>query len=173
MKTTLVALALIFLSNSFCLALDPEHKKAIMKFFELSQQKQQYETSMKASLGSSMSASLAQLPPDQKAKVQRAMTKVEAFMMKEMGWEAVKDEIAEIYGAQISLTEITAVLPLFAKPEMQTLISKQISVIPAAANVGAKRAQALQPQIMQIMQKELAPPLPPKPVKPQTKRPTK
>ncbi|GAA5145806.1 hypothetical protein GCM10023213_37920 [Prosthecobacter algae] len=146
-------LAIAFLTPA--LAVEPEHQAAIEKMFKLMHQQEQYETSMTAGFESALGGAVDQMPEEQKAKFKVAIERVKEFMKAEIGWDKMKGELVELYAQNLTLAEINAVLPLLEKPEFQTVVVKQLKVLPEAAKMGATKAQALQPKIMQIIQEEM------------------
>lgn len=156
MKTiiTSLAVALALLSPSH--AVEPAHQAAIEKLFVALQMEKQYDISLIAGFEASTGGAVAQMPEEQQPKFKAAMEKVAAFMKAEMGWEKMKGEMVELYAKNLTLEDINAVLPLLEKPEYQNFVTKQISVMPDAVKLGADKAAALQPQIMQIVQAEMS-----------------
>lgn len=147
-----VALALI----STAQAADPAHLAAIDKLFVALHQQEQYESALTAGFEAGLGGALDQMPEAQRAKFQAAMKKVGELMKTEMGWDKIKGEMAELYAKNLTQAEIEAVLPLVEKPEFQTFVSKQLKLLPEATKLGATKAQALQPQIMQLIQAEMS-----------------
>lgn len=157
MKNLLPALvAFWMLGAGAAQAVEPAHQAAIEKLFVLLHQQEQYEGAMVAGLEAGLDGVSAQIPEAQRAKFNTAMGKVKEFMIAEMGWDKMKGEMVELFASAITLEEINAVLPLLEKPEFQTLVTKQLKIMPEGAKLGAAKAQALQPQIMQIMQAEMS-----------------
>ena len=134
----------------------PSHRAAIEKLFEASQQKDQYEVAMIAGFESAMGPIRKTMPPAEAAKFDQVMVKVRDFMVEKMGWEVIKPELVEVYAKHVSEAEIKAVMPHISSPAMQTLISKQIVLLPEASALGARKAQELQPEIMRIVQEEMS-----------------
>lgn len=137
-------------------AVEPGHQAAIDKLFVLMQQQQQYESALTAGFEAGLGGALDQMPEAQRAKFEAAMKKVSEFMKTEMGWDKMKGEMSELYAKQLTQAEIEAVLPLMEKPEFQAFVSKQLKILPEATKLGAAKAQALQPQIMQMIQAEMS-----------------
>lgn len=140
-----------------CLALEPNHAKAIEELLELSNTRQAYEASVIGAFEASIASTASQLPEDQKPKFERAMARVKQLMLEKMGWEVMKPEIVNLYGASFTQAELEAILPMMRTPEMRGFISKSAKLAASASKLGADKAHALQTEIMKIVQEEMQP----------------
>jgi hypothetical protein len=147
--------AIVTFSLGTAMALEPAHLKAVEELFELSKTQTNYESSVIGSFEASIANTASQLPEDQKPKFERAMVRVKDLMLSKLGWEAVKKEMMELYAAKFTQAELEAVLPLMRKPEMQAFVAKSGTLAAEAAKLGGSKAQALQPEIMKIVQEEM------------------
>jgi len=152
----LPVVALVFTLQAGAWALEPAHEKAIEELLELSNTAKSYEASVIGAFESSIANSAAQLPPDQKPKFDRAMTRVKDLMLAKMGWATMKPEIVALYGATFSQAELDAVLPLMRDPAMKAFVAKSAPLAAEAAKMGGDKAKALQSEIMTIVQEEMA-----------------
>lgn len=139
-------------------ASEESHKAAVEKLFDTLQMKRQYETGLLQgfNVGASFSDDkLATLPIEQQNKIKAGMEKVRAKMLELMGWDSVKDDMATIYMKHFSEEEVTAITTMLDTPTGKLLITKQIDLLPETMTLGQKKAQAMMPEIMQIMQNSM------------------
>ena len=139
-------------------ALEPGHTKAIEELLELSNTQKSYESSVIGAFESSIANSASQLPPDQKPKFDRAMTRVKELMLAKMGWAAMKPDIVALYGEKFTQAELEAVLPLMRDPAMKAFVAKSAPLAAEAAKLGGEKAKGMQAEIMKIVQEEMAKP---------------
>jgi hypothetical protein len=157
MKTAFLAVALACLAHPL-LASEDSHKAAVERLFTTMKMKEQYETSLLAgfNVGASMSDQrLSNLPLEQRNKINAGMEKVRSRALELMGWDSVKEEMTQLYVKKFSEEEVVAITEMLATPTGQMLLSKQISLLPESMALGQKRAQAMMPEIMQIMQEAM------------------
>jgi hypothetical protein len=154
MKLVFLAVAFAFAAHPL-LASEESHKAAIEKLFVTMKMKEQYETSLLTGFnaGASMSdQKLIDLPLEQQNKVNAAMERVRIRVLELMGWDSVKEDMTKIYMKNFKEEEVVAITEMLATPTGQMLLSKQIQLLPTAMAVGQKKAQAVMPEILQIMQ---------------------
>lgn len=156
MKKIITSLTWAFALLASSHAVEPAHQAALEKLFVALHMEEQYEISMTAGFEASLGGAVTQMPAEQQPKFKAAMEKVKDFMKAEMGWAKMKGEMVEIYAKKLTLDDIQAVLPLLEKPEFQKLVNQQIGILPDTVKLGAEKAAALQPQIMQIVQAEMS-----------------
>jgi hypothetical protein len=157
MKTAFLAVALAFAAHPL-LASEDSHKAAVERLFTTMKMKEQYETSLVAGFnaGASMSdQKLANLPLEQQNKINAGMEKVRTRALELMGWDSVKEEMVQVYIKKFSEAEVVAITEMLATPTGQMLLSKQISLLPETMAIGQKKAQAMMPEILQIMQEAM------------------
>lgn len=156
MKKIITSLTLAFTLLASSHAVEPAHQAALEKLFVALHMEEQYEISMTAGFEASLGGVMSQMPAEQQPKFKAAMEKVKDFMKAEMGWAKMKDEMVKVYAKKVTLEHVNAVLPLLEKPEFQNFVTQQIGGLPDAFKLGAEKAAALQPQIMQIIQAEMS-----------------
>jgi len=157
MKTALLAVALSLAAHPL-LASEESHKAAVERLFATMKMKEQYEVSLITGFnaGASMSdQKLANLPLEQQNKINAGMEKVRARALQLMGWDSVKEEMTQVYIKKFSEEEVVAITEMLATPTGQMLLSRQISLLPETMAIGQKKAQAMMPEILQIMQEAM------------------
>jgi hypothetical protein len=157
MKLACLALTLVFAAHPL-LASEDSHKAAVERLFVTMKMKEQYETSLITGFnaGASMSdQKLSNLPLEQQNKVSAAMEKVRVRVLELMGWDSVKNDMMQVYMKKFTEEEIVAITEMLATPTGQMLLSKQISLLPESMAIGQKKARAMMPEILQIMQESL------------------
>ena len=157
MKIAPLAVALAFVTHPL-FASEESPRAAVEQLFVTMKMKEQYETSLLAgfNVGASMSdRRLANLPLEQQNKFNAGMEKVRSRALELMGWDAVKEEITQLYMRTFTEEEAVAITKMLATPTGQMLLSKQISLLPDSMAIGQKKAQAMMPEIMQIMQEAM------------------
>lgn len=154
MKPVFLAAVLAFVAHPL-LASEESHKAAVEKLFSTMKMKEQYETSLLTGFnaGASMSdQKLIDLPLEQQNKVNAAMEKIRVRVLELMGWDSVKDDMTKVYMKNFTEEEVVAITEMLGTPTGQMLLSKQIKLLPASMAIGQKKAQAMMPEILQIMQ---------------------
>lgn len=134
------------------------HKKAIEHLFKTLQMDKQYETAMLAGFDASSGLTperIASLPEEQREKIKTGIVKVKAKMVELMGWEKVKPDMIELYAKHFSEKEVLDITKLMDSPTGQMMLSKQIGLLSESMAVGQKKAQAILPELMKVMQEEL------------------
>lgn len=157
MKLVFLAVALVFAAHPL-FASEESHQAAVERLFVAMKMKEQYETSLITGFnaGASMSdQKLANLPIEQQNKINAAMEKVRVRVLELMGWDSVKDDMAKVYLKNFTEEEIVAITEMLSTPTGQMLLSKQIRLLPESMAIGQKKAQAMMPEIIQIMQESV------------------
>jgi hypothetical protein len=150
---TLTALWAICLS-----AATPEHLARINKFFEVTQMQKQYETSLVSGFSAATSAQQEGLPEDEQATFEKTMQRAKDFLLREMGWPKVKDEMAELYARHFSEEDVEKIIKLLDNDTGRMLSSKQIALLPDSMAFAQKKMRELMPKLMAAMQDEPAEP---------------
>jgi len=154
--TSIIGLGVLTVSLTTLSAVEPAHRAAIEKLMEISGQQASFETSIVTAFETSIQNSAAQMPAEQRPKFDRAIERVKALMIEEMGWEQVKGDLVEIYAKHFTQQQIEAILPLFEKPEMQLFVAKTSTIVAESSKMGGEKVQALTPKIMAIIQEEMS-----------------
>jgi hypothetical protein len=158
LRLLLVLTALLALAPRSEAATSESHRAAIDRFFKVLKLDKQYETGMMAGFDASSGLTadrLASLPAEQKEKIQRGVTKVKAKMVELMGWEKMKPDMMELYARHFTEKEIDDIVKLMETPTGQMMLAKQIALLPEAMALGQKKALAVLPEIMKVMQDEM------------------
>lgn len=132
------------------------HVAAIEKLFEVTKQKEQYEIATVAGFEAGLGGAAEQMPPFMRPKFEKAMKNVQAFMLKEMSFEKMKPDMVKLYAKELTEKQIRDVLPLLEDEKFQNFAAKQLVILPQASKLGADKAQELQPEIMKMIQEEMA-----------------
>lgn len=165
-KTTLLFLSAFLLAIPATLADDHKkaekaeftdsHVAAIEKLFEVTKQKEQYEIATIAGFEAGLGSAADQMPPFMRPKFEKAMKKVQKFMLTEMSFEKMKPAMIQLYAKEFTEKEIRDVLPLLEDEKYQRFAAKQLIILPKASKLGADKAQELQPAIMKMVQEEMS-----------------
>ena len=83
------------------------------------------------------------------------MEKIRVRVLDLMGWDSVKDDMTKVYMKNFTEEEVEAITEMLATPTGQMLLGKQIKLLPASMAIGQKKAQAMMPEILQIMQESI------------------
>lgn len=136
-------------------AIEPEHQKLIEQLLVLNQNQKQYDASVIGSFEASIAGTAKALPPDQQEKFGKAMDRIKVLLLERLGWEVLKPSIVELYAIRFNQAELEAVMPLLAKPEMQEFLAKQTGLNADISKIAAEKSQAMQQEIMKIVQEEM------------------
>ncbi len=157
LKFLFPALALMFFAVS-SQAVTTSHRAAIEKLFTVLKMQKQYEAGMLAGYDAAVARTPAQLgamTEEERTKFRNGVTKVKVRMIELMGWEQVKPDMIELYAKYFSEAEIADITKMMETPTGQMLVGKQLALIPEATSIGQKKAQAIMPELMKIMQDEM------------------
>jgi len=150
-----IAISAMAFPMSQATAVEPEHQKLIEQLLILNQNKEQYDAGVIGSFEASIANTAQALPPDQQDKFAKAMVRVKALLLERLGWEVLKADAIELYASRFTQAELEVVLPLLDKPEMQAFLAKQTGLNTELSKIAAEKSQAMQPEIMKIVQEEM------------------
>ena len=145
-------ICLFVIATMVCVcAAETKKETVIEEFFRVAKIKEKYEASMLAGYEAGMGmANLSSLPAEQKKKLEEMNKKIKALMLQEMGWGKVKSDYTKLYLSVYDVAELQAVTKWLKTPIGQTMIDKNILLIPKAMKIGKDKAKALMPKIMQM-----------------------
>ncbi len=155
----IIALGIALLLTTGAQAATPSHLAKINKFFEVTQMQKQYETGLIAGFeGATRMADLSAMSPDERAKLEKATKRVKEFLLAEMGWPKVKDDLAELYAKHFSEEDLDKITKLLDNETGRMFITKQIALMPESMTYAQTKVQALSPKIATMMQEEMSKP---------------
>jgi hypothetical protein len=108
-------------------------------------------TSMQA--GFAEAASNEGLSEAQIEKARPALDTVIQSIKTGLSWEAMKDEMVEVYAQELTDAEVEAAIGFYSTPEGQSLLSKQPVLMQRGAEIGQRRMRAMIPALQADMQK--------------------
>lgn len=133
------------------------YRAEIERYFDLAKVGEKYEVAMVAGFDAGLGmAQLDAMPPERREKFERAFNRVLEMMHEEIGWAAVKEDMIEMYSGVFTLDELKAINEILAQPAMQTMIEKEIEMLPKSMEFSQARMMELLPKIQSIMVEEMS-----------------
>ena len=133
------------------------HLAKVNKFFDITQMPKTYEISLTAGLeGAAHMGDTSALPEEERTKMEKAFKRVKEFMVTEIGWSKVKDDMAKVYAKHFTEDELDKVIKLLDSETGRMFISKQVALQAESVAVAQSRAQALMPKVIAMMQEEMS-----------------
>jgi len=76
------------------------------------------------------------------------------FLTKHMGWEAIKDEIAQIYAEEFTLQEMKEITAFYRTPNGRRWAERFPQLMLRGGEMGMRRVQAHLPELQALLAKE-------------------
>jgi hypothetical protein len=147
LASTLTALCALGLQ-----AATPEHLAKINKFFELTQMQELYDSTLTVGLcGLPADAELKDVPPADRARLEKTLQRGKDLVLGELGWAKVKADMTELYARQFTEAEMDQILKLLDDEPGRRLYRKQLALLPGALASARKKVEELRPRMMTVM----------------------
>ncbi|MGA2864789.1 MAG: DUF2059 domain-containing protein [Verrucomicrobiota bacterium] len=154
-----IVLCFALLVGACCQGADPTaaHLAKVSKFFDITQMEKTYETSLTAGFeGAAHMGDTSAMPEEERAKMEKALKRVKEFLVTEIGWSKIKEDMAKVYAKHFTEDELDKVIKLLDSETGRMFISKQIGLLAESMALAQSRAQALMPKVIAMMQEEMS-----------------
>jgi hypothetical protein len=147
-------LGLVLLPLPFSASANP----VVDDFFAAAKVKEKYELSMMTGLEAGFAMpGLSAMPPGEQQKLTEVMEKLKALVLKEVGWEVMKNDFTELYLSTYSEQELKEATKMLNTPTGKMMMQRELDILPRALTMGQDKMERLMPQIMSIVTQAMMP----------------
>jgi hypothetical protein len=141
MKTfclSVLVAAIVLLQPAIARADEASHRKAVESLFALME--------MESLLSQSVDKMLA-MQVEQNPAIAPYQAQMKAFLNKYMGWASLKDDMAKLYMANFSESELNELNKFYQTPLGKKTVQKMPTLMTKGAEIGQKRVQEHLPEL--------------------------